>query len=527
MLQTLIHRKDNAMHKFVQQHAGAVSATLSGWDRLRFRGTLRMLANVTGLGHFLSYTGHLLKDFGSHALDLSRRVRAASLEVAQAAGRPIEHLRSPSVVKEDLARDIAKRDGITSGLIGVLSAVEPCWSYDITSNRRTGHLELIHAYRKCQHLYHYQIHPIFGFMHVRLQTWLPFNLSVCINGREWLGRQMDRRGISYRRHENCFTWLADPQAAQELMDRQVGLDWAKALAKLQPQVNPALKTIIGDYDIDYYWSLDQSEWATDILFGSPKELQQLYPGLLRHGIQNLGSKEVMRFLGRRVQAGITPRFAGEVTTDLRHRPEGVRIKHRVNRNSIKMYDKAGCVLRVETTLNDVNDLQAPRTVKGKKVWKRMRKGVADIPRRAKLSEAGNRRYLDAMAAVKTPRTLKQLTDQLSSRVQWKGKPVRGLNLLGAQDSALLEAIGRGEFLINGLRNRDLQALLYAKPPQDPAEKRRRAGQITRKLRMLRAHGLIHKLPHTHRYMVSQKGRQVIAALHAAREADLETLTKAA
>jgi hypothetical protein len=111
--------------------------------------------------------------------------------------------------------------------------------------------------------------------------------------------------------------------------------------------------------------------------------------------------------------------------------------------------------------------------------------------------------------------------------EWLGRPVRGLNLLGAQGSALLEAIGRGEFLINGLRNRDLQTLLYARPPQDPAEKRRRGGQITRKLRMLRAHGLIHKLPHTHRYMVSQKGRQVIAALHAAGEADIETLTKAA
>jgi len=192
-----------------------------------------------------------------------------------------------------------------------------------------------------------------------------------------------------------------------------------------------------------------------------------------------------------------------------------------------MYDKAGSVLRVETTLNNVKDLQSPRLVNGKKVWKPMRKGVADIPKRAEVSAASNGRYLDALAAVKTPLPLKTLTEKLGQAVKWKDQQTRGLNLLGREDAALLQAAGRGEFLINGLRNRDLQALLFSKPTGDPIEKRRRSGQITRKLRMLRAHGLIHKLPHTHRYMVSEKGRQVITALLAAREADIEKLSKAA
>lgn len=153
--------------------------------------------------------------------------------------------------------------------------------------------------------------------------------------------------------------------------------------------------------------------------------------------------------------------------------------------------------------------------------------IAGIGRRAELSEKSNQRYLEALAAVKTPAPLKSLTDQLSRGVSWKGKRVRGLNLLGEADGALLAAAGRAEFLITGLRNRDLQGLLYAKATTDPAERRRRCGQITRQLRMLRAHGLIHKIAHTHRYMVSEKGRQVIAAMHAAREANIDTLTKAA
>ena len=515
------------MNTFLQQHADCVTGSISGWDRLRFRGTLRMLANLTGLQMFLSYTHHLFKDFGRYALEVSRQVRSASLHVAERAARPVMHLNNPLVCKEDLARCIAQRDHITQGLICVLTAVEPCWSYNVQSERTRGLLELVHAYRKCQHIYHYLIDPVFGFMHVRLQTWLPLNLTVNLNGREWLSRQMDAAGLEYRRCDNCFTWLQDPTKAQQLLDSQVRFDWARALDRVALPANPALKQIVGDYHINYYWSLDQSEWASDILFRSASDLRKLYPALIRHGIESFASPEVMRFLGRKVDKGITPRFRGEVISDLARRPEGVRIKHRVNRNSVKMYDKAGSVLRVETTLNDMSDLQAPRSVNGKRVWKRMRKGVADMPRRAQVSQAANRRYLQALAQVKAPTPLKSLTDQLSAPVQWKGKRVRGLNLLAREDAALLEAVARGEFLVNGFRNRDLQQLLYDLPAKDPIQKRRRSGQITRKLRMLRAHGLVHKVPHTHRYMLSDKGRRVSTALHAAREADIEKLSQAA
>jgi hypothetical protein len=515
------------MNSFLQRHASAVMGQLAGWDRLRFRGTLRMLANAVGLFRFLCYRGRLLKDFGDYAHELSQQVRAGSLAAAEGAGRPVVHLTGPSGPKEGRARQIARRDGIGRGLIGVLTAVEPCWSYNVRSDGK-GKLELFHAYRKCQHLYHYMIHPVFGFMHVRLQTWLPFNLSVCINGREWLARQMDAAGVGYRRVDNCFTHVDDPGRAQRLMDRQVGFDYAAALGKLAEAVNPQRKGIVGDYDVPYYWSLDQSEWATDVMFKSPRPLAALYPGLTRQAIGSFGAPSVMRFLGRPVPASgqVHGNFDGEVLSQYTSRPEGVCVKHRVNDNSVKMYDKAGSVLRVETTLNNLRDLKAPRRVKGKTVYRPMRKGVADMPRRAEVSAASNGRYLQALAAVETPVPLKTLTDQLSRRVRHDGRTVRGMNLLG-EDAALLEAAGRGEFVINGLRNRDLQRLLFGAAPADARERRRRSGQVTRKLRMLRAHGLLRKVPRTHRYMVSEKGRQVIAALHAAREADTKKLTAAA
>lgn len=518
------------MNSFLLRHADSVTGIVSGWDRLRFRGTLLVLASVNGLCKFLKCTGHLFKDFGKYAEKVSGTVRSQSLAVAEAAGRPVEHLNGPSISKEDHARKIAERDGIKEGLIAALTAVEPCWSFNVRSNRAKGHLQLYSDYRKCKHIYHYQIHPIFGFMHVRLQTWFPFNIHVCLNGREWLARQMDAAGITYQRRDNCFTEVSDPIAAQQLLDQQVTFNWADEMKKLAAAANPALKQITEGCNIEYYWSLDESEWASDVMFRDHRVLDQLYPSLIRHGMESLGSKDAMRFLGRNIPREIPQRFAGQVVSDIRQNPrfyEGVRIKHRVNRNSVKMYNKAASVLRVETTVNNVRDFRSPRIKDGKKVWMKMRKGVADLPRRAEVSQACNERYLEAMAAVDTALPLKSLTDQLSRRVTYNHQPVRGLNLLGEQDALLLQAIGRGEYLLNGFRNRDLQEVMFKQGNNDPAEKRRRSGQITRKLRMLRAHGLIQKVPHTHRYQVTTKGRQVTATLHAAREADIAKLSKAA
>jgi hypothetical protein len=517
------------MQSFVQRHASSVIGTLCGWDRIRFRGTLRMLANKIGLDRFLRYSKVLLKDFGGYAEQVSRQVRNQSLQLTESLGRPLEHLASPSVCKEDVAREHLQRSPVQEGLICTLTAVEPCGSYNIVSNKQAGKLELRHAVRKCQHLYHYFLHPVFGFMHVRLQTWLPFNLHVCINGREWLARQMDQANIGYLRRDNCFAWVADLAKAQTLLDQQVSHDYQATLGELANLVNPALQSIVGDWRVGYYWSAEESEWANDVLFKSQRELDQVYPSLLRHGMESFASADVLRFLGHKPppRGQLPAHLKMDVTSDCKHRPEGVRIKHRAGGNSVQMYNKQATVLRVEATLNNMRQIKAPRTdEQGKVKWQKMRKGVADIARRAEVSNAITCRYLEQMASVQTPVPLKTLADDLSRHTNWRGKRVRGLNLLG-QDASLLAAIGRGEFLIHGLRNSDLRDLLFAESTIDASEQRRRSGQVTRKLRMLRAHGLIQKVSRTHRYMLTDKGRQVVAALHAAREADIAKLTAAA
>jgi hypothetical protein len=240
-----------------------------------------------------------------------------------------------------MARQVAAREGVQEGLVCVLTAVEVCRSFDIQRNRQAQKLELVSRWRKCLHLYHYFMHPQFGLMHLRLQTWFPFNLWCCVNGREWLARQLDQQQIAYRKRENCLVAVADVARAQALADQQVQTDWAQALEPMVGQVHPLYRTLFPDFPIHYYWSCQDSEWASDILFRTPAALAGLYPHLIRHGMQNLSCAHVMRFLGRKVPTvgSCYANFAGEVVSDLKHRPEGLRLKHCVNGNSVKMYDK--------------------------------------------------------------------------------------------------------------------------------------------------------------------------------------------
>jgi hypothetical protein len=521
------------MKGFLQQHAAAVKGVLHGFDRLRFRGTKRLLAWAGGMMEFLWQRKVLLKDFKAYALSVTDQIREATERLAEEAKCPIRYLPSSSTDKEALVRQIVEKEGITEGPICILSSVEPCWSYEIHRNREKKEIELQGGWRKCLHYYHYLIHPKLGFMHVRLQTWFPFNVHVCLNGREWLARQMDAAGLDYIRRDNCFIRLEDVERAQRLMDRQLQVDWKKLLDPIVARINPADRRIFRDCPVDYYWSADQSEWATDVMFASAGDLAELYPRLIRHGMQNLSCADVMRFLGRKVPAHNGPHgtFQGEVVSDLKTRPEGIRLKHRVNHNSIKMYDKQGSVLRVETTINDPSDMKVYRPKEGDeqgaKDWRRLRKGVADLHRRAEVSQKANERYLASLAAAEESKALGELAADLCRPVMQKGKRSRALNPLSPDDARLLEAVYRGEFAINGFRNRDLRPLLFNKKNVTDEEARRQSSAVTRKLRLLRAHGLIRKVPRTHRYVLTAKGTRSIPALISARAADTAKLLKAA
>jgi len=511
------------MNALVPRNADHVIGVLSGWDRLVFRGTLRVLAFAGGMAAYLSRIGMLLKDFGDHAQAMTDQLIQASLKRAEAAGRPVQYLQSPRIRKDDYARRIAREDGVTDGLICVLTCVEPCRSFEIYRNREKKILEMVPRNRKCKFLYHYWIDRRFGFMSARVQTWFPFSLQVCMNGREWLARRMDEQGMSYTRYDNSFPCIEKFPKAQKMFDGMLKTDWPKVLDTAARQVHPAHATMFPGLGFRYYWSAFQTEWATDTVFDSTPALAAIYPQLARGAIATFDSRNVLRFLGHRFYEN----HAGEVVSEYRSRPEGVCVKHRALGNSLKVYDKGGSILRIETTINNPAAYRSYRTSEaepqGDKQWRVMRRGVADMYRRAEVSQAANVRYAEALASLDTTTPLGQLAAAVCRPVSKDGKRYRALHPFSAEDRPLLEAISDGTYATGGFCNRDLASRLYPAKSTDATERSRMASKISYRLRILRAHGLIRKSPGHRRYHMTTKGRQIVTALLQAQHVTLQQL----
>ena len=500
------------MDTFIQKYEPQIKGTLSGWDRLVFRGTIRTLAYAMGMATFLQRIGCLLKNFGELAQTMTEQLGAKSLERATKYDRPVEYIASSTVRKEEYARNIAESDGITAGLIAVLTCVEPCRSFEIFKNKNEKKLEIVNRNRKCKFIYHYEIHPVFGFMYTRIQTWFPFNIQIGINGREYLARQMDKRDMAYTRSGNCFPDIENLAKAQQLMAGMHKINWPKTLDAIRRTAHPAHESMFDGLGFHYYWSAYQTEWATDVMFDSTRDLQAIYPSLVRGAMQAFDCREVMRFLGRK-QLNRFP--ADEVTSDYGERYEGIRIKHVSQKNSVKAYDKAGSILRIETTINDVKPFRSLRTLEndpdGEAKWRPMRRGVSDMHRRAEVSQGSNDRYGEALAAIDTSQKIGEWAAKLSKGFVKGGKRYRGLKLFDAAEMQLLEAVASGDFVTSGFTNGDLSERLYGHTT-DRDERLRRANRISYRLRLLRAHGVIRKIPKQNRYQISTKGREVTTTL---------------
>lgn len=501
------------MSGLLARYGSTIIGVLSGLDRMVFRGTLRQLSHVAGMDSFLGYRHVLLKNFTTYAAAITGRIRDRTEEIARAAQRPIEYVASSAESKEHIALGILQRSPVDEGLICVLNCVEPCRSYAIVSNRQSKQIELALTLRKCLHHYFYLIDRSFGLMHVRIQTWFPFMVQVCLNGREWLCRQLDTAGQHYERRDNTLAWVDDFDRAQQLFNKQMEVNWPRQLDRLLKFTHPLHHQLFPEPNLHYYWSVYEMEWASDLVFDSPGALAAIYPGLSRYAILNLGSRDIMRFLGHKLHG----RFSKEVVSDYKTRPEGVRVKHRVGSNSVKMYDKQGVVLRIETTINKPRDLTAFRRPEGKPDgelrWRPVRKGVADIHRVAQISQRANDRYGEALAALADRTPVHELVDRVCRRATLGAQRIRALQPWSQPDLELLRCITHGEFVISGFRNRDLRTLL---PHLNSA-------QVSRLLRILRAHGIIKKVANSSRYHVTKNGRRISAAVIAAHTANLSDL----
>jgi hypothetical protein len=528
------------MQQFIEKYKDHIVGILSGFDRLVFHGSLRRLNYgrwdkglqafvARGMEEYLWQNKILFKNYRDHVKAISERLKRCTVEPLKKQKVPVVFLRDSKTDKDALARELAAQRKVESGTVCVISALEPSPTFEHTG------LHIIRRLRPCHVLYHYQIHEEVGWMHARIQTWFPFNIQIAINGREWLARQMDKVGLRYRKHGNCFAWLQDYERAQELLEGQLQTDWAQLLGGFSKQLNPIQESVFERYPSDYYWTTFQSEWATDVVFKEADFLKRLMPLLVRHGMLSFASADVLRYFGRKVnQSGAIPaNFNGKLQVDMKRRQEGERVKYQMNGNSAKFYDKAysefGGVLRAaETTINTVNDLRVYRPKEGGPPedlqWRPMRKGIADLHRRTTVSQKANDRLMDALASVDDSHSVEELTRAIQEPVSLNGRRIRALRPWG-EDHELFKVLNDGSFFLNGFRNRDLRQRLYQTEAVSDEEDRRRSAKVGRLLRILRAHHVIQRVSRTHRYEVTAAARRTITAVLATARTTLQQLNQ--
>jgi hypothetical protein len=496
------------LSRFVAKFTNLIVAVLSCFDRVIFKGHLPI-----GYGSALEqFVDHVLKirrkDFMAFAEEKSEILVEHAKRLAQQAGAEYRFLQGAHR-KDKLVDDILRKRPISEGLICVFCCMECCGSFRlIGGNDRP---RLVNARRQQRVLYFYFLDPKLGLIHIRLQTWFPLPVQVYVNGHSYLAQQLLQRSVGFTQQDNAFTALDDPKAAQKLADLFVRQNWPKILNRLVRQVNPLMNEA-WFRSLSYYWVVDQAEYSTDLIFTSREALAGLYPRLLDHAVVNFSAKDILTFLGRRFH----PRFDGEVLTQCqKDRWPGARIKHRMKNNWLKMYDKFGLVLRIETVINNPREFKVRRlrTRAGcqEMAWCPMNKGVSNLYRYREVALVANERYLDALSVVDNPAPTYRRVEELTEPAVVSGRSHAGFNPAKEADVRLFGAVLDGNHVVRGFRNSDIREALYGST-EDAGQRRRQSTAVGRMLKRLHVRGLIVKVPHSRRWHVSQKGHEVLGAV---------------
>lgn len=488
-----------------ERYADQIQLVLSCFDRVVLSGMLPEFGHATVATQELYRRKIRIFDFPQFANGIRETIRAHAEALATQEGVAIEFIRSLDVRKEAVIEKVLARRGTTPGLVHILSAMESCHSFKPWHDKQTGKTFLRPDTGKCLHYYFYFIDEELGLCYLRVPTWAPFRVQFYCNGHDWLARQLTQRAIGFTKLDNVFLAIDDPRRAQKLVH-------AFSVKRLHRRLNAVVRrycpAILKEFEAGYHWSVMQLELATDIAFRAPADLAPLYDQLVRTSVHAVKADQVATFLGRKLD----PRYQGEVGNHFHTRIQGTRIKHHMGRVALKMYDKCGQVLRLETVANDVSFFKHHRRVEHRDgTWEMklapVRKTIYSLPALADLMGAANRRYLEFLSAIDDVSPGAKQLDRVTSPVREGDRTFRGFNLLAGEDVTLLRAITRGEFTISGFQNKDLRRHLAHHDGR----------QISYLLKRLRTHGLLKKIGRTYKYYLTGLGRRVAATALKLRE----------
>jgi hypothetical protein len=477
--------------RFTDQIAGVLSC----YDRLIIQGTIPDFCYGQAMTNYLNARHIRIFDYTQFAEPLRDQLREHVERVAAENDISIMFIRKSGIRKSDKIQEIIDKRGSHPGLVAILSAMEPCSTYKPWHDKGTGRTYLRPDDGKCLHYYFYFIDEQLGLCYLRVPTWCPFRLQFYCNGHFWLAAELSKRQIAYRLADNAFASVGDFTQAQRIADDLRVKALHRKLEAFVRRYCPA----IADLGVTYHWSIDQAEYSTDIIFRHQADLQAIYERLTRTAIHTVKPENVATFLGRKLNGNYQDELGNRFDT----RIEGTRIKHTMGPVSLKMYDKHGFILRIETTVNDVSFFKHYRRVEHRDgstetKWTYMKKTIYSLPALREALSASNRRYLEFISTIDTPTAGIDALRKISEGLREGEHTYPGFNLFAAEDQDLMEALVRGEYCIRGVSNKALRKRFPYKT----------TAQVSRMLKRLRIHGLIKKVGRTYHYYLTHLGRTV-------------------
>ncbi|MDT5320624.1 MAG: hypothetical protein QOD88_3146 [Mycobacterium sp.] len=483
----------------LERYGDRISGVLSCYDRVVVTGTLPTVCYAKGMTRFLYARQIGIFDYPEFAKTLRERVREAAASLAAEAGIAIEHVAKSHIRKEAIVAKVLDQRGDHPGLVHVISAMEACNAYKPWHDKQTHKTYLRPDSGKCLHYYFYFMDAELGLIYLRVPTWAPFRLQFYCNGHSRLARQLTAKGIGFTAADNAFVRIEDWHRAQEPADGFSPDLLHRVLDRYAAQCCPVLEV----FGQTYHWSLMQVEYATDLAFRSAATLGPLYEQLARQSVLSVKAEQIATFFGRQ----ITPQLAQELGSRFSTRIEGTCIKHRFGDASIKMYDKFGQILRIETTTNDVSFFKHHRKVEHrqgppKRELAPVKKSIYSLIDLREILFGCNRRYLEHLSALDDFSAGVRALDRLTKPRKVEDKTVKGITFFDPVDNALLHALQDPRVNIAGIRRADMLALLDKLSP----------AQLSRQLRRLRHIGVIKRVAGTYRYYLTRIGRSATAAL---------------
>jgi hypothetical protein len=485
------------MELLTEKYKKDISFSLSCYDRLIITGVLPEISYAQGMTGYMYGKGEKIFDYPRFAEPLKDRIRSNIEAKAQEQAIEIEFIRKKGIRKESIISDKLKERGNHPGIVHIISVMESCNTYKPWHDKSTGKTFLRPDQSKCMHYYVYFIDEDLGFGYIRIPTWCPFRLQIYVNGHNLLARELDKSGIGYTMLDNAFDSIEDASKAQELSESISIEKLHRKFDELAWLYCPVYK----DFNLRYHWSVMQAEYSTDIVFKRQQDLQQIYGELVATAIHTVKPDNISTFLGHK----LVGQYQGEIGNNYNVRIEGSRIKHSMGSSSIKMYDKFGKILRIETTSNDISFFKHYREVVHRDGTKSnqiasLKKGIYSLVFLADILKAVNIRYLEFISCFDNKDVGRKKLEQVSSSKTENNRNYKGINFFSKQDLAILLAIVRGEFNINGFRNKNLQKLLGFK-----------GTKISRLIKRLHVHGLIKKVAETYKYYLTKMGKETIIA----------------